>query len=132
MQFNLKGGYVMLSGIAGDDVKINTTQTGKTVANIRVQIAKYGDPAKWVSVTGWQDVVEPMRYIKKGNKVLAIGTTYEETYTAKDGTPKTEKKLNAEIVYCPATLYAPPENMPPVQSEPGELADEEDDTDLPF
>lgn len=120
----------LLVGTAGQDVRINNTQSGKMVATVGLQIAAYGDEAKWINVEGWNSVAEVMRWIKKGDMVMAIGDVKTHDFTGRDGTAKSEKRLNAQIVYYNGLM------LPPNQAGDGpdvkEPVLEDDDGELPF
>ena len=142
MQLGIKGGWAMLMGIAGQDAKVYNTQGGKTVAKISINIGKYNEPAKWVGIDGWNDLANVMGLVRKGDRVVCIGTTYENTYTDKNNEQVKEKRMNAEVCfdmdmygYIVSQVLAAGNQTGQaqgnVQSEPGELADEQDD-ELPF
>lgn len=53
----------------------------------------------WWKVTAWEKLAENCaESLTKGMHVIVVGRTYTDTYTAKDGTQKTELKVSASAI----------------------------------
>lgn len=97
---------VSLVGRAGTEVRVNTTQSGKTVASVSVAV---DDPFKkdaegrsettWFKVSAWGNAAEFMEnYISPGDYVAASGRLRLSTYTDKDGYEAKSLEVTADQI----------------------------------
>jgi single-strand DNA-binding protein len=104
-----QGAYVTLVGYVAQEPSIRTTRTGKTVTDLRVGIApRYRDQAtgewrdaesSYFTVSCWDRLAHHVRAsMHKGEPVLVRGKFKTSTYEDKDGRPRTETKITADVV----------------------------------
>ena len=104
-----QGAYVTLVGYVAQEPSIRTTKTGKVVTELRVGIApRYRDRAtgewhdaesSYFSVSCWERLAHHVRAsMHKGEPVLVRGRFKTSTFEDKDGRPRTETKITADVV----------------------------------
>jgi single-strand DNA-binding protein len=104
-----QGAYVTLVGYVAQEPSIRTTKTGKVVTELRVGIApRYHDRAtgewrdaesSYFSVSCWERLAHHVRAsMHKGEPVLVRGRFKTNTFEDKDGRPRTETKITADVV----------------------------------
>ena len=104
-----QGAYVTLVGYVAQEPSIRTTKTGKVVTELRVGIApRYRDRAtgewhdaesSYFSVSCWERLAHHVRAsMHKGEPVLVRGKFKTSTFEDKDGRPRTETKITADVV----------------------------------
>jgi single-strand DNA-binding protein len=104
-----QGAYVTLVGYVAQEPSIHTTKTGKVVTELRVGIApRYRDRAtgewrdaesSYFSVSCWERLAHHVRAsMHKGEPVLVRGRFKTNTFEDKDGRPRTETKITADVV----------------------------------
>ena len=104
-----QGAFVTLVGYVAQEPSIRTTKTGKVVTELRVGIApRYRDRAtgewrdaesSYFSVSCWERLGEHVRAsMHKGEPVLVRGRFRTGTYEDKDGRPRTETRITADVV----------------------------------
>ena len=104
-----QGAYVTLVGYVAQEPSIRTTKTGKVVTELRVGIApRYRDQAtgewrdaesSYFSVSCWERLAHHVRAsMHKGEPVLVRGRFKTSTFEDKDGRPRTETKITADVV----------------------------------
>ncbi len=104
-----QGAYVTLVGYVAQEPSIRTTKTGKVVTELRVGIApRYRDRAtgewhdaesSYFSVSCWERLGHHVRAsMHKGEPVLVRGRFKTNTFEDKDGRPRTETKITADVV----------------------------------
>jgi len=104
-----QGAYVTLVGYVAQEPSIRTTKTGKVVTELRVGIApRYRDRAtgewhdaesSYFSVSCWERLAHHVRAsMHKGEPVLVRGRFKTNTFEDKDGRPRTETKITADVV----------------------------------
>lgn len=81
-----------------------TKQLGdNSVTNFSIAVTekrKGKDPlTTWYDIAAWNKTGEfAQNYLKKGSAVMVVGTPALETYTAKDGTPKSKISVRADKI----------------------------------
>ena len=104
-----QGAFVTLVGYVAQEPSIRTTKTGKVVTDLRVGIApRYLDRAtgewrdaesSYFSVSCWERLAHHVRAsMHKGEPVLVRGKFKTSTFEDKDGRPRTETKITADVV----------------------------------
>jgi len=104
-----QGAYVTLVGYVAQEPSIRTTKTGKTVTDLRVGITpRYRDQAtgewhdgqsSYFTVSCWDRLANHVRAsMHKGEPVLVRGKFKTSTYEDKDGRPRTETRITADVV----------------------------------
>jgi single-strand DNA-binding protein len=104
-----QGAFVTLVGYVAQEPNIRTTRTGKTVTDLRVGIApRYRDQASgewrdaessYFTVSCWDRLAHHVRAsMHKGEPVLVRGKFKTSTFEDKDGRPRTETKITADVV----------------------------------
>ena len=104
-----QGAFVTLVGYVAQEPSIRTTKTGKVVTELRVGIApRYLDRAtgewrdaesSYFSVSCWERLAHHVRAsMHKGEPVLVRGKFKTSTFEDKDGRPRTETKITADVV----------------------------------
>ena len=104
-----QGAFVTLVGYVAQEPSIRTTKTGKVVTELRVGIApRYRDRAtgewrdaesSYFSVSCWERLAHHVRAsMHKGEPVLVRGRFRTDTFEDKDGRPRTETKITADVV----------------------------------
>jgi single-strand DNA-binding protein len=104
-----QGAFVTLVGYVAQEPSIRTTKTGKVVTELRVGIApRYRDRAtgewrdaesSYFSVSCWERLAHHVRAsMHKGEPVLVRGRFKTSTFEDKDGRPRTETKITADVV----------------------------------
>jgi single-strand DNA-binding protein len=104
-----QGAYVTLVGYVAQEPNIRTTKTGKTVTDLRVGITpRYRDQAtgewrdansSYFTVSCWDRLAHHVRAsMHKGEPVLVRGKFKTNTFEDKDGRPRTETRITAEVV----------------------------------
>jgi single-strand DNA-binding protein len=104
-----QGAFVTLVGYVAQEPNIRTTRTGKTVTDLRVGITpRYRDQAtgewhdaesSYFTVSCWDRLAHHVRAsMHKGEPVLVRGKFKTSTYEDKDGRPRTETKITADVV----------------------------------
>ena len=104
-----QGAFVTLVGYVAQEPSIRTTKTGKVVTELRVGIApRYLDRAtgewrdaesSYFSVNCWERLAHHVRAsMHKGEPVLVRGKFKTSTFEDKDGRPRTETKITADVV----------------------------------
>lgn len=120
-----------IQGNVGKDAALRYTQTGIAVADFSVAITeslgKNEDGSKrekttWVKVSVWRNLAEVCaQYVKKGNKILCVGSASGSAYTDKSGQPAFSLELTADKVVFLSSAgesnhadepAAPSENIP--------------------
>jgi single-strand DNA-binding protein len=104
-----QGAFVTLVGYVAQEPSIRTTKTGKVVTELRVGIApRYLDrvtgewrdaESSYFSVSCWERLAHHVRAsMHKGEPVLVRGKFKTSTFEDKDGRPRTETKITADVV----------------------------------
>jgi single-strand DNA-binding protein len=104
-----QGAFVTLVGYVAQEPNIRTTRTGKTVTDLRVGITpRYRDQAtgewrdaesSYFTVSCWDRLAHHVRAsMHKGEPVLVRGKFKTSTFEDKDGRPRTETKITADVV----------------------------------
>src|SRR6201986_3936843 len=104
-----QGAFVTLVGYGAPEPKIRTTRTGKTVHELRGGITpRYRDQAtgewrdavsSYFTVSCWERLAHHVRAsMHKGEPVLVRGKFKTSTFEDKDGRPRTETKITADVV----------------------------------
>ena len=104
-----QGAFVTLVGYVAQEPNIRTTRTGKTVTDLRVGITpRYLDQAtgewrdaesSYFSVSCWERLAHHVRAsLHKGEPVLVRGRFKTSTFEDKDGRPRTDTKITADVV----------------------------------
>jgi len=104
-----QGAYVTLVGYVAQEPNIRTTKTGKTVTDLRVGITpRYRDQAtgewrdaesSYFTVSCWDRLAQHVRAsMHKGEPVLVRGKFKTSTFEDRDGRPRTETRITADIV----------------------------------
>ena len=86
----------ILSGHLASDVELRTTQSGKSVAQFRLAVKRWGkkDEADFIPIVCWDKTAESCaKYLKKGSSAIASGAIQTRTYE-KDGA----KRYITEVV----------------------------------
>lgn len=83
------------------DVELQYTQSGVPVARFRVAVnERRGDrEAKcfW-DVDAWRSLAENSTCLSKGDRVIIVGRTVDDSYTRADGTEVRTKKIEADAI----------------------------------
>src|SRR5258705_5020239 len=104
-----QGAFVTLVGYVAQEPSIRTTRTGKTVTDLRVGITpRYRDQAtgewhdaesSYFTVSCWDRLAHHVRAsMPNGEPVPVRGKFKTNTYEDKDGRPRTETKITADVV----------------------------------
>ena len=104
-----QGAFVTLVGYVAQEPSIRTTKTGKVVTELRVGIApRYLDrvtgewrdaESSYFSVSCWERLAHHVRAsMHKGEPVLVRGKFKTSTFEDKDGRPRTETRITADVV----------------------------------
>jgi len=104
-----QGAFVTLVGYVAQEPSIRTTKTGKTVTDLRVGITpRYRDQAtgewrdaesSYFTVSCWDRLAHHVRAsMHKGEPVMVRGKFKTSTYEDRDGRPRTETRITADIV----------------------------------
>jgi len=104
-----QGAFVTLVGYVAQEPNIRTTKTGKTVTDLRVGITpRYRDQAtgewrdaesSYFTVSCWDRLAHHVRAsMHKGEPVMVRGKFKTSTYEDRDGRPRTETRITADIV----------------------------------
>ena len=104
-----QGAFVTLVGYVAQEPNIRTTKTGKTVTDLRVGITpRYRDQAtgewrdaesSYFTVSCWDRLAHHVRAsMHKGEPVLVRGKFKTSTFEDRDGRPRTETRITADIV----------------------------------
>ena len=104
-----QGAFVTLVGYVAQEPSIRTTKTGKTVTDLRVGITpRYLDQAtgewrdaesSYFTVSCWDRLAHHVRAsMHKGEPVLVRGKFKTSTFEDRDGRPRTETRITADIV----------------------------------
>jgi len=104
-----QGAFVTLVGYVAQEPNIRTTRTGKTVTDLRVGITpRYLDQAtgewrdaesSYFTVSCWDRLAHHVRAsMHKGEPVLVRGRFKTNTFEDKDGRPRSETKITADVV----------------------------------
>ncbi len=98
---------VIVMGRLGKDVELKTTQTGKSVANLRLAVpraiskeakASGAQDTDWFDVVTWNKTAEfASKYLGKGRQVLVEGRLQTRSYE-KDGQRITRVEIMADSV----------------------------------
>ena len=119
MQLMLKDGTIMVSGIIPKDAEFKTvnskngdktyslTKFGVKVREIPPAQEGGRPQAVWANVCCWHNVARAAANLKKSDTVLIIGKLETFQYTAKDGTQKQGKQINAEFVISMPNVARP-------------------------
>lgn len=90
---------VTLIGRMARDPEIRTTSGGKQVASFSIAVRRNKDEADFFRVEVWGRAAEYVgTYLSKGRMVAVDGRLACEKYTAKDGSPREQVKIVADIV----------------------------------
>lgn len=111
----LGGGW--LAGTLCADPELRFTQTGKSLAKLRVATAsrqKNTESGRWedgetayVDVNVWGRQAEHIaEYMVKGDRVLVVGTWVEESYTNREGVRVTRRTMTGRDV-GPSMMWNP-------------------------
>lgn len=143
MQLKAQDGSVIVSGSLGRDAEYKRVgDMGYDLTTFSLAVGKRADEAGnlksvWVDVHCWRERAFQAMGLKKGDSALVIGNLDTQQYTAKDGSQKTRRYINAEMVIgVPKASYQPPvQEMqpapPPVDAGVG-YDEYGDPGDLPF
>ena len=104
-----QGAFVTLVGYVAQEPNIRTTKTGKTVTDLRVGITpRYRDQAtgewrdaesSYFTVSCWERLAHHVRAsMHKGEPVLVRGKFKTSTFEDRDGRPRTETRITADVV----------------------------------
>ena len=104
-----QGAFVTLVGYVAQEPNIRTTKTGKTVTDLRVGITpRYRDQAtgewrdaesSYFTVSCWDRLAQHVRAsMHKGEPVLVRGKFKTSTFEDRDGRPRTETRITADVV----------------------------------
>jgi len=104
-----QGAFVTLVGYVAQEPNIRTTKTGKTVTDLRVGITpRYRDQAtgewrdaesSYFTVSCWDRLAHHVRAsMHKGEPVLVRGKFKTSTFEDRDGRPRTETRITADVV----------------------------------
>lgn len=143
MQLKAQDGSVIVSGNLGKDAEYKRVgEMGYDLTTFSLAIGKRADESGnmksvWVDVNCWRERAFQAMGLKKGDSALVVGTLDTQNYTARDGTNKTRRYINAEMVIgVPKASYQPlvQEMQPaPPPVDAGVSYDEYNDLgDLPF
>ncbi len=98
---------IIIMGRLGKDVALHTTQTGKSVASLRVAVpriltkeakAQGAQDTDWFDVIAWGKVAEfAAKYLSKGRQILVGGRLQTRSYE-KDGKKFTRTEIVAETI----------------------------------
>ncbi len=84
---------VQILGNLGHDVELVTTNSGKSVANLRVATS-FKDNTQWHNVVLWEkDAHAANNYLSKGSPVYIDGRLETDKYVDKDGIEKYSTKI---------------------------------------
>lgn len=108
MQMMLKDGTVLVTGIIPKDAEYKTVgDKNSSLTKFSVKVgerppAQQGQKpeAIWANVCCWHSVARATANLKKLDTVLVVGKLETYQFTAKDGTQKQGKQINAELVLC--------------------------------
>lgn len=119
---------VAISGNLVEPPRVNTTQSGLSVASLRVAHNKPdrrdGTPGGtvFVSVTAWADLADAVAHLPKGAFVMVYGNLDEESWTSPEGQPRSKVVIKAQaitgrgIAFTQGVLdYEPGRNQRPYQ-----------------
>jgi single-strand DNA-binding protein len=116
-----------VEGNLTSDVRLNHTSTGKAVANLRVAVSarrkgrdgEYADtPPVFYDVVVWGPSAENVaNSLACGDRVLAAGQTYVETYTDSAGDQHSKNVLDADAVGV-SLRYATASPVKPTRTTP--------------
>lgn len=143
MQLRAQDGSVIVSGNLGMDAQYKRVgDMGYDLTTLRLAVGKRADEEGkikpvWIDVNCWRERAFQAMNLKKGDSALVIGSLDTQQYTAKDGTQKTRKFINAEMVIgVPKACCQPPvQEAPPAQAPVDAAVSYEeygDPGDLPF
>ena len=110
-------------GNLGDDPEMRYTKSGKPVANFSVAVNNRQDqPPTWFRVTVWERLAETVtEYLKKGKKVLCVGTIEASAWTDRKGDARASLDMTAFQV-----KFLSPRDEPAVQTyDPSAQSEEE-------
>jgi single-strand DNA-binding protein len=99
---------VTVEGNLTADPRLNTTSTGKAVANLRIAVSsrrknrdgEYADTQPvFYDVTVWGPVAENVAAsVPAGDRVIVSGSSYVDSYRDATGEPRTKHVLDAEAI----------------------------------
>lgn len=119
----------LLQGRAIRDAETKTTSNEKEFSKVSVVGYETDDGTTFVSVTGWRDMSDIVKKIRKGDQILAVGTL-----SVRDYNEKKYYDLSADFVclngagLSAATSRAVSEPVEPAFIE----MEEDEESDLPF
>ena len=96
---------VILMGRLTTDPELRTTQSGLSVAALRIAVNRRfakqgGDAADFFDVVCWRQTAEfAAKYFKKGQRIAAVGALQTRKWTDKDGQNRYATEVIAEEVY---------------------------------
>jgi single-strand DNA-binding protein len=100
--------HITIIGNAGSDAELNVTNNGEKYAKFSVAVNEYagkgqdGKPVyktTWFPVTAWKGLAEiAEKLVEKGNPYLVAGRLTINSYTDKNGNPRTNVNIIASEV----------------------------------
>lgn len=84
------------------DVKLESTQGGKSYLKNAIAIDRKGDGADFIPIIAWEKTAEFIeKYFRKGNKIGISGRIQTSTYKDKDGKSRTSVDVVVEeVTFC--------------------------------
>lgn len=127
----MSGIEAALTGRVGRDPEVRTAKTGKTFATIAIAIGS-DDATTWVKVICFGSIAEQVAAeVKKADAVYCEGNLKLESWTGRDGQPRTGITIfAAKLTRCEIGRAKPKKQRKPKLEEP-QRADVSSGADLP-
>lgn len=109
---------ITVYGRLTEDVKKYTTQSGKSVANVRIASnGRNKDDVSFFECKAFNGLADTMeKYMHKGDPIVAYGSMHQFKYQAQDGASKTSWELLIDdIDFVPKGDKKPTEKAEPVE-----------------
>lgn len=109
--------HAVAMGNLTQDANPHHTKPGRPVAKLRVAVnerTRKGDErTTFLSARAWDDLANTAAHLTKGAPVILAGRLVTESWTTRDGQPRSETKLEAHRIDRVATPPAKPQAAPP-------------------
>lgn len=93
---------ITVIGYVGREPNVNTTPTGKDVANFSIAAnERYGENEKttWFQVVAWNGLAEVVAaHVNKGKRLMVKGTVQVRTWQDDKGQPRADMEITANTI----------------------------------
>ena len=128
--------YVVLQGRIGNELVLNSTQSGKEVLTFSLAVNRNykRDVTDWLSIVAWNETAKFIStYFKKGSLICIEGSIQTRSYTTQNNEKRYVTEIRAERVHFTGEAKQN-EGNGNIQSNNADLNGfmPVDDSDLPF